>query len=599
MEPLQSVVTTCNDEVELPIDWDKSAQIDLILQAIPENVRKHNPVLAFYVVDAVLSRTFSLSVAECMEAWNRHTQAAERIWQKIYRDTKRDAPDVFREIAFGIHTLDYLLRQGSDQIVCGFQDTGRNFVIAIARSNMSVCIGYAMYMMAMCAHFKLRNTHLCGVEGHVFNMVRSTDGHVKISYDAGFEQNTLIEVAIHALNQEYMTQLRTLLHVTQKGRFRVLDLRTTNPHPEHYACEHAPSHSVPYDDTLAELLMESFARTRHESVLRNFYVLTQLYPNHTTPRATLRYLLTEQTVAHEWDQTVHRKQQPTNATTLQFDALAKQRANCANVLFWDALSLTPDVVIATMRCMLTLYPFSTRLGLFDAEFRLVWNRIKRLLTRSNVVEFSTEPSRRGLPIVEVTDREAKHVTFRIGVVSHTALPHFLFWKNDVVLYHTGLVFWTEEASHFLYLDPHDALSHSHVVVFRTLDRTAPTSPPHDTRTKRLGRRLLATEPARNKLVLRDLPLPTPIPRYRPVKQRGDVAVPWNLPNDTGHPLRSPTRYSPRAALSPPRLDSRLITRLGEKEETDETSSSDSAEEEDGASDSATHSEEDEDEEEDE
>jgi len=240
-------------------------------------------IAKFYMLDAILSTHFTISVQEAMDAWNRELQVVEKIDAEIKQ--MQNVPRVYKCLLFGVKVLDHLRFQGQQQLVCGYAYDAFNFLIAIAKTNQCLCKSYTLYVQALAEHFHYDDCiHPCKNKGHIYNIAQ--DDTALIGFDAGFENNVVIDVQFIKHDGLSIPEIK---HILQWDKLRLREVDDMMP------CLNTVAESN--DAIFNSMYSGAMNKSTFQKAERSVLFLSYLFPEKPYLRERIKYDLVKSKLA--------------------------------------------------------------------------------------------------------------------------------------------------------------------------------------------------------------------------------------------------------------------------------------------------------------
>jgi hypothetical protein len=193
----------------------KEQYIDNRIKQLLFDTQELEPIARIYIIDAVLSNRFSISLQEAKQTWLKEIEAVHKIHESIIEQNKHDnIPRVYQCARFALHVLKHLMQRGLTYTMLSYSLTARNFIVGLVATSQCVCLSYSLYVQSLVNYFGYDDyTSDCRIPGHIFTMTNLKDHpeskprpktssdedkeHVfEIGFDAGYFKNRKIEVTI-------------------------------------------------------------------------------------------------------------------------------------------------------------------------------------------------------------------------------------------------------------------------------------------------------------------------------------------------------------------------------------------------------------------
>jgi hypothetical protein len=156
------------------------------------------PIPRYFIIDAVLSNRFNITLAEARYAWDKELEFAKKIVGDI--QPLKNIPKVYRCARFVLAMLKHLMQRGLTQTVVSYQHVADNFIVGLTRTYQCVCSSYSLYIQAMVDYFDYSDyISDCIVTGHTFTVTNSYGQKpgknvFVLGFDAGFFANNWLLV---------------------------------------------------------------------------------------------------------------------------------------------------------------------------------------------------------------------------------------------------------------------------------------------------------------------------------------------------------------------------------------------------------------------
>ena len=251
------------------------------IKSLIEKTRKIDIIPRYFMIDAVLSKKFKISIEDAMSVWKRELQEVAKIHNLV---KNLDIPRVFKCARFALYVLKHLLVRGTQQTVCSYSLVARNFIVALVKTNNCLCVSYTMYVQA-CANYFGYNDHVstCSLPSHIFTIIKNKhqDSDFVIAIDAGFPNNTHIAVT----NNSKKSNVKQLLDWDDN----FFKWRTFS---ENYAdCE---EYTHRQQKAAYLLYQEAIVKTTFEKSLRNCLIVKSLAPREMYIKDCVNFSLAQQ-----------------------------------------------------------------------------------------------------------------------------------------------------------------------------------------------------------------------------------------------------------------------------------------------------------------
>jgi hypothetical protein len=169
-----------------------------------ENTKDIDPIPRYYIIDAVLSNRFNISLKQAKEAWQKELDYAKKLHESIQVISKRDhIPRVYQCARFALNILKHLMQRGLTQTMVNYAYVAENFIVGLVATQECMCSSYTFYVQAIVNHFGYDDyVSDCIVPGHIYTLTNAKDIHSKskvnkfflLGFDAGFFENDMLMV---------------------------------------------------------------------------------------------------------------------------------------------------------------------------------------------------------------------------------------------------------------------------------------------------------------------------------------------------------------------------------------------------------------------
>jgi hypothetical protein len=186
------------------------------IDALIEKTTHLEPIPRYFIIDAVLSHRFTITLEEALDAWQRESEAAQKIHESIQLATiTQNIPRIYQCVRFVLELLKHLVFRGYTKSMVNYASGARNFMVGILRSSQCLCYSYTMYVQAFLNQFGYDDRMSeCEIPGHMFTMSDAYDMDLpfSISCDTGFYKNGYVLVEIYGASKKYtQDQMKTFL----------------------------------------------------------------------------------------------------------------------------------------------------------------------------------------------------------------------------------------------------------------------------------------------------------------------------------------------------------------------------------------------------
>jgi len=484
-----SAQQACVVDEELVLDGIDTQGVDRVLAELEPHEEWLNPIVKYYIVDAVLSHTFDITTEEAVAGWKTYLREAQFIKEGIYHRHAKIS-ETFRQAATGIHVLEYFMRRKTGAVVCGFQHTAINFIVSMLRSDMAICHSYTMFVHAIALQLKLYLLRPCHVPGHVFTIVNGDDSYA-LSFDAGFQDNDYMYIILHKTGQFSLEQVSEMLEVnTDPDFFRVKELSSLSRSKQRRKtkCESFAKAEYEGDDAMMlHLLIEpSKRKNRLLTTVRNLYLAYRLLNSSNVMKVFIQRLMFEKRIAYAWFEAVD-SNTVVDPIIIEFEIAWRKLLHCkvpsqeAKNNEVDLRQTIADNIITTARVMRMLFQdelsamefAETNRRFFSSTFRFVFDRVLALLDHSNIVNWSVEgnPQSRFCSVRSIVQYKytADLVTLQLEILPVQEIQtQSNLGEGTSVIFHPGVFrdSWSVKARELLHLEEQAAIPRGMIFVYR-------------------------------------------------------------------------------------------------------------------------------------
>ncbi len=193
-------------------DYVTSQALDLLFKT-----RDIDPIPRYFIIDAVLSNRFHISLDQAEFTWQQELDYAQKLHESIQSIAKKDSiPRVYQCARFALHILKHLMQRGFTETMVTHTDLARNFIVGLTTTQQCLCLSYTLYVQAIVNHFGYDDyISECLVPGHIFTLTNAKDdtkNSFMLGFDAGFFENSYIMVENWGSHHPYtMDQVKQMI----------------------------------------------------------------------------------------------------------------------------------------------------------------------------------------------------------------------------------------------------------------------------------------------------------------------------------------------------------------------------------------------------
>jgi hypothetical protein len=246
-----------------------------------------DPIPRYYIIDAVLSNRFEITLAQARDAWQKELDYAQKLHESIQIIAKRDSiPRVYQCARFALNILKHLMQRGLTETMLTYDLSARNFIVGLTVTQQCVCLSYTLYVQSIVNHFGYDDyVSECSVTGHIFTLTNAKDidsyksvpnkKFFLLGFDAGFFDNNFLEVHNWGSHEPYtMDQVKKM--IDWDPLFFVLVEKTDLPkcHVRYYWGRDKKTQN---SRLAGELWMESSVKKTYIKMIRNQIILLKIF----------------------------------------------------------------------------------------------------------------------------------------------------------------------------------------------------------------------------------------------------------------------------------------------------------------------------------
>jgi hypothetical protein len=261
--------------------WRSMYMTPRIMSLIHET-KDIEPIPRFFIIDAVLSNRFDISLQVARSAWQKELDAAQRIHESIQIANKKEAiPRIFQCARFALHVLKNLMQRGLTYTMLSYSLTARNFIVGLVRTSQCVCLTYTLYVQAIVNHFGYDDyISECYITGHVFNLTNvkdvtsaTTKDLFEIGFEAGYFKNNMLVVKCWGNLPYSWERIKKLLDWDEKFFRQVLKPSMPECLTNYYWANGSKTKN---SRLAADLWMESGSKKTFVKNIRNRFIITDI-----------------------------------------------------------------------------------------------------------------------------------------------------------------------------------------------------------------------------------------------------------------------------------------------------------------------------------